>query len=549
MMKRNMRRSAGMVAALAALAGAAVTTAPQFSPLVSGNATRGLPNTYSAAALGDGRVSFLLSGATFKQDQDLGEGSVNKNAYVSTFQGAFAYGLNGGVDVFGALHMYSADENNKGIGSGNIGLKFSLPFDEKFPLRIGAMGQVIAGLSDTQLICDYRNDGSILRPDGYNYQETRDHYDFQAMLLQSILLGDDIKFALHANEGMQNSVSGSAPRLLLLSGGFELAPWPYAAIAMEASWRTEWKHIDAKDPFWISPSLHVTTPAGFNLFAGTDIRMSKARENDARALSQVRAFGGISASFDVFAKQRAAARAKAEADSLELLRLRGESSSLAADKDRLLGKGRMDSAQLADMQYRLEMLKDSLDRREKDLEVRERELAAKDSALLAANQQTDLMKLKADSLEKKRIQDSIDMANKYAAMRGSFERDLINKGVAKLEAIHFENGKAELHPDSKAYLKIVGDILTRYPKLKIEIGGHTDNKGKAASNLKLSGARAASTCEFLVNTFPDLSNMLSTKGYGSSKPKASNKTAAGRAANRRIEMKVLNPEVLKEYQH
>jgi outer membrane protein OmpA-like peptidoglycan-associated protein len=51
----------------------------------------------------------------------------------------------------------------------------------------------------------------------------------------------------------------------------------------------------------------------------------------------------------------------------------------------------------------------------------------------------------------------------------------------------------------------------------------------------------------MVNTEPSLAQMLTARGYGSTVPKADNKTAGGRELNRRVELKVLNPDVLKDY--
>jgi OOP family OmpA-OmpF porin len=77
--------------------------------------------------------------------------------------------------------------------------------------------------------------------------------------------------------------------------------------------------------------------------------------------------------------------------------------------------------------------------------------------------------------------------------------------------------------------------------LRIEVQGHTDAVGSAPFNLKLSQARAESVREYLV-THGVPAEELSAKGYGKTQPIADNKTAAGRAQNRRVVMSVLeNP--------
>ncbi|MNE84139.1 Peptidoglycan-binding protein ArfA [compost metagenome] len=67
------------------------------------------------------------------------------------------------------------------------------------------------------------------------------------------------------------------------------------------------------------------------------------------------------------------------------------------------------------------------------------------------------------------------------------------------------------------------------------IDGHTDNVGTAERNLELSKQRAAAVKDYFVSK-GIAEGRLSTNGYGLEKPKASNKTAAGRAQNRRVEM-------------
>lgn len=543
-MMRSMVLSIGLTAVLASADNS------DFSPLINFNGTRGLTQTVSAEALGGGRVSFALSGSDFKQNQELGLGSVSKNQNLMVYQGAFAYGLNSSADLFGTLCFYDATASLKGIGSGTMGLKFSLPFPDDFPLRLGVQGKVIAGLSDEQLVVDYN--GNFRRPDGYNYFETRTGYDFQALFLQSLILGseDIVQVRLHGNEGISASLQDSTQRLLLLAGGLELSPSRYVSLGLEANWRTVMSHMSTKDPLWVTPSVHLKSSTGFNVFGGADIKASPNRTNDVSSLAPWRVFGGVTFSFDIFAKDREAARRKAEKDSLELVKLRKDYKDLTEDKRRLGGDSLQLSNSLKQLADSLALRQNELNAKDSALAARMRELALKDSSLLLAEQARHRQMSRADSLEARRLQDSLAMAKLLDAERSkrdAFERDLISKGVARLEAVYFENGKSDLSINSQPYLKMIGDILVKYPKLKIEVGGHTDNRGSKVANLKLSGARANSVREFLVGNFPDLDKTISSRGYGSTKPKASNATPDGRLQNRRVELKVLNPEVLKEY--
>ena len=74
--------------------------------------------------------------------------------------------------------------------------------------------------------------------------------------------------------------------------------------------------------------------------------------------------------------------------------------------------------------------------------------------------------------------------------------------------------------------------------MKIELSGHTDNKGSATYNLKLSESRAKSVVDFLISTGIEKTR-LTFKGYGFLKPISSNETEEGRQQNRRTEFKVL----------
>lgn len=101
--------------------------------------------------------------------------------------------------------------------------------------------------------------------------------------------------------------------------------------------------------------------------------------------------------------------------------------------------------------------------------------------------------------------------------------------------IHFDTNKAIVKPQYYDELKTVGDFLSYYPKAKGEISGHADSSGSRAINEPLSQARADSVKKFIVDTFGIDSTRIDSKGYGSTKPVASNKTKAGRTKNRRIE--------------
>lgn len=101
----------------------------------------------------------------------------------------------------------------------------------------------------------------------------------------------------------------------------------------------------------------------------------------------------------------------------------------------------------------------------------------------------------------------------------------------------FETGKTTLMPASGKQLGNLAAILKAYPKVKIKLGGYTDNVGDSLANLKLSTGRAANVMAELVKLGIDTSR-LKSEGYGELWPVYGNETEEGRAKNRRISMRV-----------
>jgi OmpA-OmpF porin, OOP family len=126
------------------------------------------------------------------------------------------------------------------------------------------------------------------------------------------------------------------------------------------------------------------------------------------------------------------------------------------------------------------------------------------------------------------------------------ETELLDTGMIRLHDINFETGSSDVSPDSYDVLDVVGQILMKWPDLKIEVGGHTDSRGPEAMNQSLSEARASSVLSYLTQKFPSLKpSQYTVRGYGESKPIAPNTTKLNMAKNRRVEFVVLNKDVLK----
>jgi OOP family OmpA-OmpF porin len=107
---------------------------------------------------------------------------------------------------------------------------------------------------------------------------------------------------------------------------------------------------------------------------------------------------------------------------------------------------------------------------------------------------------------------------------------------------NFETGSAELSVDAISRLDAAVEVLLANPSARLRAEGHTDNVGSAEANLVLSAERAQAVVDYLVagGVEPD---RLVAIGHGEQRPLASNRTAEGRAVNRRIEFTVRNREV------
>ncbi|MEX1365070.1 MAG: OmpA family protein, partial [Nannocystaceae bacterium] len=107
-----------------------------------------------------------------------------------------------------------------------------------------------------------------------------------------------------------------------------------------------------------------------------------------------------------------------------------------------------------------------------------------------------------------------------------------------IEGIFFDTGKATIKPKSIPKLDKALALLKEYPDIRIEVSGHTDDRGDDALNLRLSLKRADAVKTYFTDRGIDPSR-IETRGAGEDEPIASNNKKQGRAKNRRIEFKLL----------
>lgn len=121
------------------------------------------------------------------------------------------------------------------------------------------------------------------------------------------------------------------------------------------------------------------------------------------------------------------------------------------------------------------------------------------------------------------------------------EREIIRKASGN---IFFETGSSKIKAESHESLKTLAGLLNKHPEIKTTVEGHTDKTGNEDNNIKLSKDRAQAVVDFLVKNGESIDH-IDAKGYGSSKPIASNDTKEGKAKNRRVEIVVTLLEVVK----
>lgn len=114
-------------------------------------------------------------------------------------------------------------------------------------------------------------------------------------------------------------------------------------------------------------------------------------------------------------------------------------------------------------------------------------------------------------------------------------KEVIKKLNDFSKSILFDTSKATIKPESNVQLGEIVKVMNEYSNANFKLEGYTDSTGIAAKNLQLSKDRAAAVKNYLIAKGIS-ADRLSSEGYGITKPIDSNKTAEGRAKNRRVEI-------------
>jgi outer membrane protein OmpA-like peptidoglycan-associated protein len=131
---------------------------------------------------------------------------------------------------------------------------------------------------------------------------------------------------------------------------------------------------------------------------------------------------------------------------------------------------------------------------------------------------------------------------KMQEVRAVFKRDeadVLLRGsqlIIRLYGLSFPVGSSEIRPENFALLSKIRRVLAEFPDSKIAIEGHTDSSGSTEMNQSLSQNRANAVREYLLANMSMDESLVSSVGYGESRPIANNETKEGRAKNRRIDL-------------
>ena len=123
--------------------------------------------------------------------------------------------------------------------------------------------------------------------------------------------------------------------------------------------------------------------------------------------------------------------------------------------------------------------------------------------------------------------------------------EFLESGLFRTSLVLFELNQARLLPHSQDVLRTVGEVLREFPQARIRVEGHTDRRGAAEANLRLSHARAEAVRDYLVTTMGISPERIEAVGYGEDRPLAEGDSATALTLNRRVEFRVVNPEALR----
>jgi outer membrane protein OmpA-like peptidoglycan-associated protein len=263
------------------------------------------------------------------------------------------------------------------------------------------------------------------------------------------------------------------------------------------------------------------------------LRAARAEAQENERLEALARENSAKAKADEEARQRALAeaertRAEAQRAQADAQRAQAEADRAAADRARAQA---LSAAQTAERERRqAELAKAEADKA--------RQAALDQQQLLAADA------AKAHDAAERAENEKLELRRQLLAQFNAIlqTRDSARGLIVNMSDVLFDTGRYSLKPGAREKLAKVAGIIEAHPGLRISIEGHTDSVGSDEYNMKLSKERAEAVRSYLASQGVD-ADKISAEGFGKTRPVASNSTAAGRQANRRVEM-VVSGEIL-----
>jgi len=236
--------------------------------------------------------------------------------------------------------------------------------------------------------------------------------------------------------------------------------------------------------------------------------------------------------------QAEAAKAEAERVKLEAERMRAEAELSRAKAE--AAKAEAEKAERAAAEERARREESTREAERAQASARQREEAAR-LETQRARAETERAQRAAD--EAKRERDAA-LQKLYVSLSEILDTKRETRGfIVNLGDVLFDTGRATLKPGAREKLSKLAGILVAYPgQLTLEIEGHTDSVGSDEMNNKLSQSRAQSVSDYLSGAGVKSDRVKAVRGFGKSKPIATNDTAAGRQMNRRVEVVIDDAE-------
>ena len=144
--------------------------------------------------------------------------------------------------------------------------------------------------------------------------------------------------------------------------------------------------------------------------------------------------------------------------------------------------------------------------------------------------------------QNKNLESSVRIDREFEKARSQFtekEADVYKQGdklLLRLKGLSFDNNRSAIKAANYKLLAKVQKVITAVDAKKVAIEGHSDSIGGKKLNEQLSEKRAESVQSYFISNNDVVPDRITAAGYGYSKPIATNKTAAGRAQNRRVDI-------------